>query len=105
MYDEINEISYIKKYNNIIDKYVSFFVNLDIVEKEFEREFNEKMLNVKEGDRFREARIYSLQTKRKEDLEAVQRLREQENKSHKRRSVKTMKLESLMQIMTSKLKL
>ena len=64
-----------------------------------------KKPNVKEDDRFRETRINSLQTNRKEDLDAVQRLREHEKKSHKRRSVKTTKLESLMQMPTTKIKL
>lgn len=58
------------------------------MKQEVKRELNEKKPNVKEDDRFRETRINSLQTNRKEDLDAVQRLREHEKKSHKRRSVK-----------------
>ena len=75
------------------------------MKQEVKRELNEKKPNVKEDDRFRETRINSLQTNRKEDLDAVQRLREHEKKSHKRRSVKTTKLESLMQMPTTKIKL
>ena len=45
IFNEIDEMTYLKKYNNIFDKSMSSFVNSELVKKKVERNFNEK--NVK----------------------------------------------------------
>lgn len=86
--DEISEISYLKKYNNIFNKLLSPFVNSELVKNEIERDFNEKMLKVKDG-KFKETRINSLQRKKPENFETATCLEELVKKSHKRKSIKS----------------
>ena len=76
--DEIKEIAYIKKYNNIFDKSLLAFVNSKVVGVEIENDFNKKMLKLSKNNRFRYAKINSLEIKRFKDLEAAERLKAQE---------------------------
>lgn len=62
IFDEMDEITYLKKYNKTFDKSISSFVNLELYENEVERNFNEKLLNHKD-DKFRESKINSAKIK------------------------------------------
>ena len=75
--DELEEIFYLKKYENIFDQSISVFVNSETLESGIEKDFNEKIKNIKD-DRFREAQINSLQIKRSNNLEVCRLLKEQE---------------------------
>lgn len=46
VFDEVSEISYLKKYNDVFDKEISYFVNYEFSEHKIESEFNEEMLMV-----------------------------------------------------------
>ena len=46
IFDEVSEISYLKKYNDVFDKEISSFVNYEFSEHRIESEFNEEMLMV-----------------------------------------------------------
>lgn len=45
--DEVNEMSYLKMYNDNLDKWVSSFVNCELTEHKIASEFKGKMLMVK----------------------------------------------------------
>ena len=63
--DEINEITYIKKYYNLFHNKVSHFVKSDILEQQINREFEQKIVNVRENDPFRNARIKEIENEKK----------------------------------------
>ena len=67
----------LKNYNSLSDKSISSFVNSKIFQEGIERNFNEKILHTKD-ERFKVARINSLEIKIKDDLEAVECLKRQE---------------------------
>ena len=46
VFDEVSEISYLKKYNDVFDKEISYFVNYEFSEHKIESEFNKEMLMV-----------------------------------------------------------
>ena len=58
--DEVNEISYIKKYFNLFDNRVSKFVNTDILEKQVNQKFEQNISTVKHDDPFKTAHIKCL---------------------------------------------
>ena len=64
--DEVNEITYIKKYYNLFDSKISNFVNSDVLEQEIEQNLN----SVKNNNK---------------DLEALEFLKKNERKSKKRK--------------------
>ena len=71
MYDGVEEISYIKEYTNIFtDSKFSEFFSVDILRKQIENEFNQKMKKYNPRDIFDELKENS-ERKRDEDLEAI----------------------------------
>ena len=54
--DEIEEITYTKKYN-LFDNNVSKFVNSDILEKQINQEFEQNLSTIKFDDPFRAVKI------------------------------------------------
>lgn len=77
--NQLDERAYLKRYNNIFDKCMSFSVNSKLVKYEIEGNLDEKILRVKDNN-FRGARINSLKIKRREDLEAAEQLEEFQKK-------------------------
>ena len=56
MIDEVNEITYIKKYN-LSDNRVSKFVNSDVLEQQINQQFEQNISTVKYDDTYKTARI------------------------------------------------
>ena len=51
--DEINGLTYIKKYYNLFDNKISGFVNSEILEKSINQEFDQKVTLIKDDDPFK----------------------------------------------------
>ena len=85
--DVINEMSYIKKYYNIFDQKVSEFVNSDVLKHQIEQDFQQQIANVKHDDPFRSGRINSVKYQNKEDLDALECLKNKEKKKTKKRKL------------------
>ena len=104
--DEINEISYIKKYN-LFDSKISNFVNSEILENEIEENYNRKISVIKENDPFKNARIAEIENTKKTEIDALNCLKEKEKKSKKRKikfvdlqieeAVKNKKIKSMIE--------
>ena len=65
IYDEIGEITYIRKYHNIYDNEVLKFVNSNLIEKHIEKTYNEKLLHIKDDNSFKNYKIEYLKTGKK----------------------------------------
>ena len=44
--DEVNEVSYLKKYYNLFDKKISTFVNSELLGEKMEQKFEQKIANI-----------------------------------------------------------
>ena len=71
--DEVNEITYIKKYCNLFDSKISNFANSDLLEQEIEQNFQRQIANVKHDDLFRSTKINSRKNHNNEDLDVLQK--------------------------------
>ena len=69
IYHEIGEISYIRKYYNSFDKDVSKYVNSTLIEKEIEQTYNNKLLEIKPDDPFRNSKVQYSKTEKKKKTE------------------------------------
>ena len=83
--DEVNRITYIKKYYNLFDSKTSNSVNIDVLEQKIEQNFQQQIANVKRDDSFRSAKINSIKNHNKEYLDALESLKKNERKSKKRK--------------------
>ena len=82
--DEINEITYIKRYHNLFDPKVEKFVSSKILEDHIEEEYNQNIAKIKENDPFKNLRMTELQNQKLLDLDAVDCLKRKERKRKKR---------------------
>ena len=69
--DEINELTYIKKYYNLFDSKVNNFVNSEILEKNINQEFEHEIALIKNDDPFKNALIAELENKRQTDIDSL----------------------------------
>ena len=78
--DEINEISYIKKYYNLFDRKVEKFVSSGILEKNIIDEYNQAVPEVWLDDPFRNAHLREIENIKNLNLDGLKCLREKEKK-------------------------
>ena len=63
IFDELKEISYIKRYHNIFDPKISEFVTVDLLKANVEENFNNKLMKWDKGQ-FYEIKLQTLKTER-----------------------------------------
>ena len=83
--NEIEELSYIKRYHNLFDEKIKSFVSSIILEENINQEYDKAMSLIKDDDPYKQIRITELKNKKEEGLNAVECLKKKEKKSKKRR--------------------
>ena len=78
--DEINEITYIKRYHNLFDPKVQKFVSSKILEDHIEKEYNDNLFKIKGNDPHKDLRTIQLENQKLMDLDTVECLKRQEKK-------------------------
>ena len=78
--DEINEITYIKRYRNLFDPKVQKFVSSKILEDHIEKEYNDNLFKIKDDDPYKDLRTTQLENQKLMNLDAVECLKRQEKK-------------------------
>ena len=63
--DEIGEITYIKKYYSLFDSQVAYFVKSDHLEQNINKEYEQKMVMIKENDPFKDIHIAEIENEKK----------------------------------------
>ena len=82
--DEINEISYIKKYQSVFDPSIKKFVSSKILEDEIEKEYSDKLFEIKEDDPYKNLKLSQINNNKLIQLDAVECYKRQEKKRKKR---------------------
>ena len=82
--DEINEITYIKKYHNLFDPQIKKFVSSKILEDHIEKEYNDELFKIKDDDPFKDLRLTHLKNEKLKQLDGVECFKRQERKRRKR---------------------
>ena len=83
--DEVNEISYIKKYYNLFDMKVQKFVRIEIAEDQTNSEYEQRVAEVRDDDPFKNARLREIENDRNDNLKGLKLLKAKEKKSKKRK--------------------
>ena len=83
--DEMNEITYIKKYYDLFDSKVSKFVKSEILEQQINNEFEQNIGEVQEDDPFRNARLREIENEKNANLDGLKCLKDKEKRSKKRK--------------------
>ena len=93
--DEINELTYIKKYYNLFDNKISCFVNSEILEKNINQEFDQKIALIKDDDPFKNARIVELENEKETSIDSLDCLKKKEKKL-KKRKIKDLQIDHML---------
>ena len=82
--DEINEISYIKKYQSVFDPKIKKFVSSKILEDEIEKEYTDKLFEIKDDYPYKNLRLSQINNEKLIQLDAVECYKREERKRKKR---------------------
>ena len=82
--DEMNEITYIKKYHNLFDPKIKKFVSSKILEDHIEKEYTDELFKIKDDDPFKDLRLTHLKNEKLKQLDGVECFKRQERKRKKR---------------------
>ena len=83
IFDEFKEISYINRYHNIFGPKVSEFFTSELLRADVEEKYNARLSKLDEEDRFYEIKLQTIKAERLKDLEAAEKV-DQQNKKNKK---------------------
>ena len=67
--DEVNEISYIKKYYNLFDTKVQKFVRSEILEEQINSEYEQRVAEVRDDDPFKNSCLREIENDKNDNLD------------------------------------
>ena len=80
IFDELGEITYINRYHNVFDQKVSQFVTTDLMKKQIEEKYNDKLMKLDKEDKFYQIKLQTLRDERLSSLEAAKKIDQSEKK-------------------------
>ena len=90
IFDELQEITYLKRYYNYFDSNVSSFVSSDLIRQEIEEKYNDLLMKLSKDDKYYEIKLSTLNAEESKSLEAP------ENFDKKIKEIRKLELESLI---------
>ena len=75
VFDEMNEVTYLKRYYNYFDKEVSKFVSSDLIRAEVKENYNDSLMKLSKNDKFYQVKLTALKAERQQDLDFVEALK------------------------------
>ena len=85
IFNELGEITYINHYHNLFDEKVSQFVTTDLIKKQVEEKYNDKLMKLDKEDKFYQIKLQTLRDERLSSLEAAEKI-DQSKKKGKRKA-------------------
>ena len=87
IFDEMNEVTYLKRYYNYFDKEISKFVSSDLIRAEVEEKYNDSFMKISKDDKFYPIKLTALKTEKQEGLEAVKAFEKKRKKMKRKRTI------------------
>ena len=81
--NEIEELTYIKKYCNLFDSKIDQFASSEILEQKINQDFDQEMALIKHDDPLKNIRISELENKKLTDLDSLKCLKKKEKQEKK----------------------
>ena len=83
--NEIEELSYIKRYHSLYDEKVKQFVSSEILEQKIKQDFDQELSEIKDKDQFKNIKINEIENRKAENLDALDCLKKKERRTKKRK--------------------
>ena len=87
IFNEIQEITYLKRYYNYFDSKVSSFVSSDLIRQEIEEKYNDLLMKLSKHDKYYEINLSTLNTEQSEYLEAAEDFDEKKKEIKKKNTL------------------
>ena len=71
IFDELKEITYLKRYYNYFDSKVLSFLSADLIKQEVEEKYNDLKMKLSKDDKFYKIKLSNLNAGKSEALEAA----------------------------------
>ena len=78
--NEIEELSYIKRYHSLYDEKVKQFVSSEVLEKKIKQDFDQELSEIKDDDQFKNIKINEITNRKEENLDALECLKKKEKR-------------------------
>ena len=88
LFDEIEELSYAKRIQNLFDLEISEFVSSKLLESEIDETIDNKIAALDQNETFFETRKNSLEVERKQKLDSVYSMRKSKQMRHEKKTSK-----------------
>ena len=72
IFEEMNEVTYLKRYYNYFDKEVSKFVSSHLIRAEVEEKYNDSITRLSKDNKFYQVKLTALKAEKQENLEIVE---------------------------------
>ena len=87
VFDELKEITYIKKYYNFFDPKVSKFVMTDFFSQGTEEIYNDDIIKISTGDKFYKLKRSAAETEKAQALESLKEFDQKSRRQKKKRKI------------------
>ena len=87
IFDEMNEVTYLKKYYNYFDKEVSKFASCDLIMAEVEEKYNDSFMKLSKDNKFYQVTLTALKAEKQQDLESVEAFEKKNKKMKRKRTI------------------
>ena len=83
IFDELKELTYVERYQNIFDPKFSQFVTTDLIKQNIEETYNDKLVKLDKEDKFYQIKLGTLNTERLTNLEVAKSFENKQKKKTK----------------------
>ena len=83
IFDELQEVTYLKRYYNYFDSEVSKFVLSDLIRQEIEEKFNDSLMTLFVDDKYYDIKLSTLNAEKNKCLEAADNFDKKINRQKK----------------------
>ena len=84
IFDELQEVTYLKRYYNYFDLEVSKFVLSDLIRQEIEEKINDSLMKLFADDKYYDIKLSTLNTEKNKCLEAADNFDKKINRQKKK---------------------
>ena len=87
IFDELKEVTYLKKYYNYFDQKVKNFVTSDLIKADIDDEYNNALNKLSKNDQFYEIKRSSIETQRKNSLDSLESFNKKNKRNKRKRTI------------------
>ena len=87
IFDELREVTYLKKSCNYFDSKVKDFVTCDLIKGNIDEEYNDVLTRLSKDDKFYNMKLASIETQRKSSPDSLESLNKKNKRMKRKRTI------------------